>query len=54
MMRVFSGVDDLAEARSNGRVRIDGLPRLVAAFPTWFLWSPFHDLVRERATSSRP
>ena len=44
LMRVFAGVDDLAAARASGRVRIDGLPRLVPAFPSWFLWSPFHDL----------
>ena len=53
MMRVFSGVDDLAEASAAGRVRIDGLPRLVSAFPSWFLWSPFRDLVHERAASAR-
>ena len=51
---MFSGVDDLAEARASGRVRIEGLPRLVSAFPSWFLWSPFHDIVRARVTSARP
>ena len=54
MTRVFSGVDDLAEARASGRVRIEGLPRLVSAFPSWFLWSPFRDLVHERAAGARP
>ncbi|MET0580021.1 MAG: helix-turn-helix domain-containing protein [Ilumatobacteraceae bacterium] len=48
LMRVFSGVDDLATARANGTVRIDGPPRLVRQFPTWFLWSPFRQAVRDR------
>ena len=54
MMRVFSGVDELAAARASGRVRIEGLPRCVSAFPSWFLWSPFHDSVRARVLASRP
>jgi DNA-binding HxlR family transcriptional regulator len=48
MMRVFAGVDELATARANGTVRIDGPRPLVAQFPTWFLWSPFHAAVRAR------
>ena len=41
MMRVFAGLDELASARARGTVRIDGPRALVAAFPTWFTWSPF-------------
>ena len=47
LMRVFSGIDELADARRQGRVVIEGLPALERAFPTWFLWSPFAPLVQE-------
>jgi DNA-binding HxlR family transcriptional regulator len=53
-MRVFSGLDDLAGALESGSVRIDGPPRLVRAFPRWFLWSPFLPAVRARATEAQP
>jgi DNA-binding HxlR family transcriptional regulator len=48
MMRVFIGIEELAAAKARGAVRIEGAPALVAQFPTWFLWSPFHTAVRER------
>lgn len=53
MMRVFSGVDELATARANGTVRIDGPRALVAQFPAWFLWSPFRPAVRARLARPR-
>ena len=51
MTRVFAGIDTLAEARQRGTVRLEGPPRLVRAFPRWFLWSPFAPAVRARSTS---
>jgi hypothetical protein len=53
-MRVFSGLDDLAGALESGKVRIDGLPRLVREFPRWFLWSPFLPAVRARVNAPEP
>ena len=53
LMRVFSGLDDWAEATARGTVRVAGPPRLVRAFPTWFLWSPFREAVRA-AISTTP
>jgi DNA-binding HxlR family transcriptional regulator len=50
-MRVFAGLDDLTTALESGAVRIDGTPRLVRAFPRWFLWSPFLPAVQARTTS---
>jgi DNA-binding HxlR family transcriptional regulator len=47
-MRVFSGIDTLAHARRDGKVRIDGPPALTRDFDQWFLWSPFHAAVREK------
>jgi DNA-binding HxlR family transcriptional regulator len=49
--RVFAGLDSWADAVSAGRIRIDGLPSLVRAFPRWFLWSPFAPAVRARSVS---
>ena len=47
MMRVFSGIDTLAEAVANGLDR-PGRPALAhAGFGRWFLWSPFVPAVRE-------
>jgi DNA-binding HxlR family transcriptional regulator len=53
MMRVFSGIETLPEARERGTVRIEGPPRLERAFGTWFLWSPFHDTVSRIAAERR-
>ncbi|MFD6875384.1 MULTISPECIES: winged helix-turn-helix transcriptional regulator [unclassified Streptomyces] len=38
MHRLVAGTATLDAARRAGRVRIDGEPGLVAAFPTWFAW----------------
>ncbi|HUP75164.1 MAG TPA: helix-turn-helix domain-containing protein [Acidimicrobiales bacterium] len=47
-MRVFSGIDSLAEARRRGTVVLDGPRTLTRAFEQWFLWSPFAPAVREQ------
>jgi DNA-binding HxlR family transcriptional regulator len=46
-MRVFSGIDSLADARRHERVVVDGIPSLTRSFGEWFLWSPFAPAVRE-------
>lgn len=51
-MRVFSGIDTLADARRRGTVAIDGPPALTRAFGSWFLWSPFAPAVREVLAAS--
>lgn len=51
MTRVFAGIDTLDEARQRGAVRLEGPPRLIRAFPHWFLWSPFAPAVRARSLS---
>lgn len=49
LAEVFSGSDSWSRAVSSERIRVEGLPRLVNALPTWFLWSPFVDETRARA-----
>ena len=49
MAEVFQGFDTWAGAVSTDAIRIDGPPRLVRAFPRWFLWSPFAEVTRERS-----
>jgi DNA-binding HxlR family transcriptional regulator len=44
--RVFLGLVTLTDAVRTGTVRVEGPPALTRAFPTWFLWSPFHPAVR--------
>jgi DNA-binding HxlR family transcriptional regulator len=51
-MRVFVGVETLADAQAAGTVRIDGAPRLVRGFGRWFLWSPFLPAVRARVETA--
>jgi len=48
LMRVFSGLTTLRQARAAGSVTLEGVPRLTRDFPTWFLWSPFAPAVRAR------
>ncbi|MGD9704131.1 MAG: winged helix-turn-helix transcriptional regulator [Acidimicrobiia bacterium] len=50
-MRVFSGIDSLADARRDGTVVIDGPPALTRAFGRWFLWSPFAPAVKSALAS---
>ena len=47
-MRVFSGIESLADARRKGTVVLDGPRTLTRAFEQWFLWSPFAPAVREQ------
>ncbi len=46
---VFQGYRRWSEALDDGSVSVLGPPRLVSALPTWFLWSPWAEVTRERA-----
>jgi DNA-binding HxlR family transcriptional regulator len=46
---VFNGRARWRDAVAGGAITVDGAPALVKALPKWFLWSPFADLVAERA-----
>jgi hypothetical protein len=48
LMRVFTGIVDLASARASGDVNISGDARWVRQLPTWLQLSPFAPAVRER------
>jgi DNA-binding HxlR family transcriptional regulator len=50
--RVWLGRIPMDEALRGGRVRLDGIPALVRAFPEWFTWSPMAEAVR--AAAMRP
>jgi hypothetical protein len=50
---VWLGRRPLREAIREKRVRFDGSPSLVGAFPTWFAWSPMAEAVRAAARSGR-
>jgi DNA-binding HxlR family transcriptional regulator len=50
MMRVFSGIETLAEAREAGTIVVEAVPALRNAFGDWFLGSPFSAAVRARVT----
>lgn len=50
--RVWFGWLALEAALASGRVRIEGLPALARAFPTWLAWSPYGETVRARAAVS--
>jgi DNA-binding HxlR family transcriptional regulator len=52
-MRVFSGIESLADARRRGAVTIEGPTALTRSFGSWFLWSPFAPAVR-RAVIGTP
>ena len=46
---VFNGPRTWSEAVRSGAIEVVGPPRLVRALPTWFLWSPWAGVTRERA-----
>jgi len=46
---VFQGYRTWNEAVDGGRIDVVGPPRLAAAVPRWFLWSPWAAVTRERA-----
>lgn len=50
---VFQGYLTWAEAVESGRIETAGPPRIDAAIPRWFLWSPWKDVTRERAERSQ-
>jgi hypothetical protein len=50
MMRVFSGIETLAEALDAGTIVVEGVPTLRNAFGDWLLGSPFAASMRARAT----
>ncbi len=47
LMRVFSGIVSLADARRDRSVVIAGPPGLTRSFEQWFLWSPFAPAIRK-------
>ncbi len=46
---VFQGYRSWQEAVAEERVDVQGPPRLTNALPKWFLWSPWHEVTRERS-----
>lgn len=49
---VFQGYRRWSEAVAQGRIEVSGPPRLTAAIPRWFRWSPWAEVTRERADRS--
>lgn len=41
LAEVFQGFDTWHRAVNDGRITVDGPPRLTRALPNWFAWSPF-------------
>lgn len=46
---VFQGFQRWSEAVEAGRIEVAGSRRLASALPTWFRWSPWAEVTRERA-----
>jgi hypothetical protein len=46
---VFQGYRRWQEAVDSGAIEVSGPPRLAAALPTWFVWSPWVDVTHARA-----
>jgi DNA-binding HxlR family transcriptional regulator len=46
---VFQGYQRWSEAVHAGDIEVAGARRLASALPTWFRWSPWADVTRERA-----
>ncbi len=44
--KLWVGRLDYADALDGGAVQVDGIPRLVRAFPQWFTFSPAAPAVR--------
>jgi DNA-binding HxlR family transcriptional regulator len=49
LANVFQGYSRWSEAVQRGEIDVAGTTRLVSALPTWFLWSPWVDVTRERS-----
>jgi DNA-binding HxlR family transcriptional regulator len=45
---LFNGKTSWREAVREGRIDVAGPSHLVRQLPTWFLWSPWHEVMRER------
>ena len=45
---LFNGRTSWREAVREGRIEVTGPSHLVRQLPTWFLWSPWHEVTRER------
>ena len=52
LYQVWLGRLSFAESVRDKRVRLDGVPALERAFPTWFAWSPAADAVRRAAAGA--
>jgi DNA-binding HxlR family transcriptional regulator len=48
LSEVFNGYTHWAHAVDASAIVVEGPPRLVKALPTWFLWSPFAEPIREQ------
>jgi len=46
---VFQGYRRWQDAVGSGAISVSGSPRLVAALPTWFVWSPWVEVTHARA-----
>lgn len=51
--RVWLGRSTLHDAVRKGELRLDGAPRDIRAFPSWFAWSPMAEKVRAALAMSR-
>ena len=51
--RWFMGRVELRDETTAGRIRLEGQPRLIRAFPTWFVDSPLNDDIRRHAEAER-
>lgn len=49
LARVFSGADRWSSSVASGAIEVAGPPGLVRKLPSWFLWSPWADDVRQGA-----
>lgn len=52
LAEVFNGYTHWVHAVEAGAIEISAAPRLVKAFPSWFLWSPFADPIGIRLAGS--
>ena len=46
---VFQGYCRWQESIASGAIAVSGPPRLAAALPTWFVWSPWVEVTHARA-----
>ena len=52
MLRIFAGIETVAEATEDGTLELEGTPALRRGFSRWFLWSPFAALTRKVASAA--